>query len=106
MLVNTMDGPQKTKSSRITPMVDRHIILDLASFADNHLVGNENVLADVAIFSYYGPGTYMGPVPDARSFADLGTRINDGGFVDGGVGLGVGGVDVHGEADDCYLLWV
>lgn len=62
-------------------IVDGDIVLDLAAVADHDFVADEDVLAQGNTRADAGAAADVDEMPDARSFADLGAGIDDGGFV-------------------------
>jgi len=63
-------------------IVDGDIVLDLHVVADEHIIADENILPQRALLADFCAAADMDPVPDARSFAELGTFVNDSGGMD------------------------
>ena len=51
MFVKTMEGPQKTPSSKGNAFIDADIVLNLALVADGDIRTNDDILADVAVLA-------------------------------------------------------
>ena len=78
MLVKTMEGPQKTPSSRVTPLYTDTlfwILQLLPMLTSGPMTTFWPMLQRSPIFE---PGQHMGEMPDFRSGSDHGARIDDG----------------------------
>lgn len=77
-LRNTKPYPAKT-SSRTVIIVCEHVFLALQGVSDQHIIRDIDVLPMGAFLGEPCATADIDPVPDARSFADLGAFVDDGG---------------------------
>lgn len=52
------------------------VVLNLALIANDDIRANNNILADVAVFSYFRSGKDVGEVPNLGAFANFNTLID------------------------------
>lgn len=63
------------------PSVETDVVLNLAVSTQSHIWTDDNVLANVAVFSQIGAGHDVAEVPDFASLANQGSFVNDGRFM-------------------------
>ena len=57
--------------------VDADVVLDFALISDRYIRPDDDILADVAVFTDFGAGEDVREVPDFGAFADFDTLVNN-----------------------------
>src|SRR5262245_1520747 len=63
------------------PFVDRYVVLDLNSVANEYVGSDDDVLSNAAIFSNLGSSQDVGEMPDIGSFANFNFVVDHSGLV-------------------------